>query len=389
MKVLVVTFEYPPFAGGIATYALTLAESLVARDCRVRVLAPWYPGSEALDATLASETVRMGVGHGTMELVRFAPGLFHLVRQIRAFAPDGVLLASDLAHGIGAVACAVLGVSFVPVVHGSEVAKHFPPRTAKQRLQGVALGYAYRRADRVVCVSGYVKDLMVAAGFAAERIQVIHNGIDAALLDAPRDPVREAALRARYGVGKGPVLLTFARLTPRKGQDTVFRALPGLRTRFPGLRYLVAGKGDDGGRLQALAATLGVEDAVVFAGEVPEEDKVALLDVCDAYVLASREEGQRVEGLGIALLEAAARGKALVAGRHGGVPEVVEDGVNGFLVDPLDPEDVGRRLAQVLADPEAARRMGEAGRERVRTRFLAGVMASAYRDLFGELAGTR
>ena len=385
MRVLVVTFEYPPFAGGIATLTQTLAETLARLDCRVRVLAPWYAGAAEMDAGLASETVRMGVGHGSMELVRFLPGLAHLVRQIHAFSPDAVVLASDLAHGLGAAACASMGVPFVPVVHGSEVAKHFPARTLKQRLQAMALAYAYRRADAVVCVSHYVKDLMVAAGFPEERLKVIHNGIGRALLDASREPGREEDLRRRYGIGDGPVLLTFARLTPRKGQDTVVRALPTLRARHPGLRYVVAGTGDDGERLRSLASETGVADVVVFAGEVPEVDKISLLDLCDIYVLASRAEGQRLEGLGIALLEAAARGKPLVAGRHGGVPEVVEHEGNGFLVDPLSPNEVAGRIGALLDDPSRARSMGAAGADRVREHFLAEGMARSYREILGGL----
>lgn len=386
MKILIVTFEYPPFAGGIATWALTLAESLAGLRCEVRVLAPWYPGCEALDATLDSATVRMRVGHGTRELVRFVPGLLHVRRELAWFRPDVALLASDLAHGVGAAACAAAGVPYVPVVHGSEVAKHFPPRTLKQRVQGMALARAYRRASRVVCVSAYVRGLMVDAGFDAERIEVVRNGIPGSLLHAPRDPGREGELRRRFGVGDAPLILTFARLTPRKGQDVVIRAMPRILERHPRVRYVVAGGGDDGPRLQALAAEAGVTDAVVFTGRVDEVDKLALLDLCAVYVLPSREEAQRVEGLGIALLEAAARGKPLVAGRHGGVPEVVEDGANGWLVDPLDPAAVADAVLRLLGDPAAAAAMGARGREKVEAGFLSDGMASAYRAILASVA---
>lgn len=386
MKVLVVTFEYPPFAGGIATWALTVAESLAGLGCSVRVLAPWYPGCEALDAGLASATVRMRVGHGTRELVRFVPGLVHARRELAAFRPDVALLASDLAHGVGAAACAAAGVPFVPVVHGSEIAKHFPPRTLKQRVQGAALAWAYRRAARVVCVSAYVRGLMVDAGFDPARTDVVRNGVPRRLLDAPRDPEREAGLRARLGLGDAPVLLTFARLTPRKGQDVVIRALPGILERHPAVRYVVAGGGDDEPRLRALAAQAGVARAVTFAGRVDEADKLALLDLSEVYVLPSREEAQRVEGLGIALLEAAARARPLVAGRHGGVPEVVEDGVNGVLVDPHDPGAVADAVGRLLGDPAAAAAMGSRGWARVEAEFLSDGMGRAYREILERAA---
>jgi phosphatidyl-myo-inositol dimannoside synthase len=389
MKVLVVTFEYPPFSGGIATAAVTVAEGLARLGCQVRVLAPAYPGCEALDATLASTTVRMRVGHGTRELVRFLPGFLHLSRELSRSRPDVALLASDLAHGIGAAACGARGVPYVPVVHGSEIAKHFPPRTFKQRVQAVGLRRAYARADRVVCVSAYVRGLMEEAGFDPARLSVIRNGVADALADAPRDRARERVLRSRLGIGDRPVVLTFARLTPRKGQDVVIRSLPAVLERHPGACYVVAGTGGDRARLERLAAESGVAGAVVMAGRIPEEDKVALLDLCDVYVLASREEEQRVEGLGIALLEAAARGKPLVAGRHGGVPEIVEHGASGWLVDPLDPADVAVRVGDLLSDAEGAARMGRAAREMVSGRFLARTMAGEYQALLAEVAAGR
>jgi phosphatidylinositol alpha-1,6-mannosyltransferase len=389
MKVLLVSFEYPPFSGGIATAAVTVAEGLAHLGCAVRVLAPAYPGSEALDRTLAAATVRMRVGHGRHELVRFLPGAAHLFREISRFHPDVALLASDLAHGIGAVACGARGVPYVPVVHGSEIAKHFPPRTLKQRAQAVFLRAAYARAHRVVCVSAYVRGLMEEAGFDPRRLAVIRNGVAGALADLPRDAARERSLRSRLGIDDRRVVLTFARLTPRKGQDTVIRALPAILARHPQACYVVAGTGDDAGRLQRLAEEVGVADAVVMAGRIPEEDKVALLDLSDVYVLPSREEAQRVEGLGIALLEAAARARPLVAGRHGGVPEIVEHGRCGWLVDPLDASDVAVRVGDLLADPEGAARMGRAARDVVASRFLARTMAEEYRALLAEVVAGR
>jgi phosphatidylinositol alpha-1,6-mannosyltransferase len=389
MKVLLVTFEYPPYSGGIATYALTVAEGLARLGCDVHVLAPAYPGSEALDAGLASTTVRMPVGHGTKELVRFVPGLLRLRAELARFRPDVALLASDLAHGVGAVASSGRGVPFVPVVHGSEIAKHFPARTAKQRVQAVWLRRAYRTAAGVICVSGYVKDLMVRAGFDPDRLAVVHNGVEDRLVEAPNDPAREAQLRERHGIGNRRVMLTFARLTPRKGQDLMIRALGAVRVRHPDVCYVVAGTGDDESRLRALAVREGAEGSVVFAGRVAEEDKAALLDLCDVYVLPSREEDQRVEGLGIALLEAAARARPLVAGRHGGVPEVVEHGSNGYLVDPADLEELASRVTGLLDDPARARAMGASGRAMVRERFLASRMAEEYRARLAAAAATK
>jgi phosphatidylinositol alpha-1,6-mannosyltransferase len=381
MRVLIFTFEFVPFSGGVAGYTHRVALELTRLGHEVEVLAPDYPTAEELDTTLPFRTVRMGTVHGGSELLRFLPGTRELERVLRRRRPDVLLLTSDLAHGIGGVVARAKSVPFVTVVHGSEITKHFPPGTLKERLQALPLGHSYRRAAAVVCVSGFVRGLMDRAGFDPEGLSVIHNGIDGALLDAPRVPKRIAALQEAWGIVDGPSMLTLARLVPRKGQWAVIEALPEVLRRVPDAHYVVAGVGDDVERLRALAAQRGVGHAVVFTGEVAEEDKIHLLDACDVFVMPSLHDGKRVEGLGISLLEAGARGKPLVGGRHGGIPEIIEDGISGYLVDPNDTARLACRLSDLLADGSARKKLGARARATVRQRFLATHMAAALEDV--------
>ena len=119
MRVLIFTFEFAPYSGGIARYTHEVATGLSRLGCDVFVLAPSYGFGEELDTTEPFTTARMAVRHGGTELFRFVPGFVSLRRAIGRFSPDIVLLTSDLAHGIGAVVCARKGLPFVPVVHGS------------------------------------------------------------------------------------------------------------------------------------------------------------------------------------------------------------------------------------------------------------------------------
>ncbi len=389
MKALLVTFEFLPFSGGIATYADAMAEGLSKLGCRVRVLAPRYPGAERVDPDRVYETVRMGVRHGRWELFRFLPGFGALRRELKTFEPDLVLLVSDLAHGLGAQVCGRQGVPFVPVVHGSEVAKHFPPETLKRYVQSIWLRRAYSRADAVICVSRYVRDLMIRGGLPEGRLRVVHNGIPEDYLRRPADPERIHALRRSLGVEGKRVLLTLSRLVPRKGQAEMIRALPAILERHPEACYVIAGTGEDRERLEELAAGLGLERSVVFAGEIPAEDKIPLLDLCDVYVLPSRREGRRVEGLGIALLEAGARGKPMVAGRHGGIPEVVSHGETGLLVEATDPAELAVAVLRIFGDGARAEAMGAAARRRVEEEFLAPRMAREALDVMREALAER
>ena len=375
MRVLVLTFEFPPFAGGVATYTRTVARGLESLGCQVLVLAPDYPGQQTVDREGPFRTTRMPVGHGEKELWRFFPALTALRRALRQFRPHVALLTSDLAHGVGAIACSLERVVFVPVIHGSEVVKHFPATSLKRFVQSAGLRFAYSRAPRLLCVSRFTRDLVVAAGFPEARADVIHNGVAEELLDAPISQSRTDELRSRFGLRGRTVILTLARVVERKGQEQMIEAFPAILRRHPEVCYVIAGAGSNRSRLQALVRTRGVREHVVFTGEIPEADKMNLLDLSAVYVLPSHSDGERVEGLGISLLEAGARARPLIAGRHGGIPEIITHGIDGLLVDAIDPRQLARAALELLGDPARARALGEGAKKTVRTRFLAGRMA--------------
>ena len=161
-----------------------------------------------------------------------------------------------------------------------------------------------------------------------------------------------------------PILLTLCRLVPRKGIDTVLRALPALLESFPTLRYRIGGNGPDRERLETLAAELGIAQAVEFLGFVPDEELPTLYRSATIFVMPAREEpnAASVEGFGIVYLEASASGIPVVAGNSGGTAEAVRDGETGLLVPPDDPAALTQTLIQLLSDPGLCRRLGDTGR---------------------------
>lgn len=161
----------------------------------------------------------------------------------------------------------------------------------------------------------------------------------------------------------GKLLLTVTRLAASehyKGMETVIQALPTLLGVVPDTYYVIVGDGDDRLRLENLAKEMGVAGHVLFPGIKVGDELASYYDACDIFVMPSREEG-----FGVVFLEAMAFGKPVVAGNHGGTPEVVMDGVTGFLVEYGDLDALAGRLIRLLQDEELRRRMGEAGRQRV------------------------
>ena len=201
----------------------------------------------------------------------------------------------------------------------------------------------------------------------------------------PEDEVRAA--RARYGLDGKLVLLTVARLVRHKGHDQVLRTLALLDGRYGDVVYLIVGAGQERASLERQVAALGLASQVRMLGALPWREVERLYQACDVFVMPSRQEGTDVEGLGMVYLEAGLRGKPVIGGRSGGIPDAVRDGETGFLVDPSDPEDLARALGRLLSDEGLRRRMGENGRRRVLDEFSIERSAVQLRAALWDAAG--
>jgi phosphatidylinositol alpha-1,6-mannosyltransferase len=163
------------------------------------------------------------------------------------------------------------------------------------------------------------------------------------------------------------VLLTLARIVERKGQDQVVRALPEIVRQVPDAVYCIAGdpRGDHAQWLKPLISELRLDANIRFAGYVEGGEIPAWYNLCDVYVMPSREIAGDTEGFGITFLEANACGKPVIGGNSGGIADAVVNGETGFLVDPLDPGIIAEKAIQLLTDDALAKKLGKQGRERI------------------------
>jgi len=242
------------------------------------------------------------------------------------------------------------GASMLTLVHGEEVWTRLPWHERA----------ALHKSDVVWAVSSHTKgEIVQRQGVRASRVQIVPNVLDP---DFAADASRAAgeAVRSR--------LLTVSRLSRSegggKGVDHVISALPLIRSEIPDVDFTIVGGGDDMPRLRKLAESLNVGDIVTFAGQVSDRDLGKYLSGTDVFVLPSRQEG-----FGIVFLEAMAHGKPVIAGAHGGSPEVVLDGATGKLVRYGDQPALVQAITALLRDVGMRNAMGAAGAERVRTTF--------------------
>jgi glycosyltransferase involved in cell wall biosynthesis len=224
-----------------------------------------------------------------------------------------------------------------------------------------------RHADRIITTSLYSSERIAQFyGVSSAQISIVPEPID---LQAWQNALRKAPRE------RGPLrVLSVAHLYPRKGVDRLLHAFARVRTESV---LKIVGIGPERERLEHLARELAIADRVYFLGQLSFQALVAEYRNAAVFALPTSQEG-----FGIVFLEAMASSLPIVAGRAAAVPEVVKEGVNGFLVDPDDREALARTVARLLENPETRLSMGSAGFDRVR-QYDAPIVARRFLELLG------
>ncbi|MBI3995510.1 MAG: glycosyltransferase [Nitrospirae bacterium] len=219
--------------------------------------------------------------------------------------------------------------------------------------------------DRILAISEGVRNVLIGDGLDPARITVIHSGIDPGPFD-PTFPAGEA--RREFGIPKrSPVIGCVAHFADHKGHRYLIEAAARVAATVPDACFLLVGDGELRPRIERQIKELNLEKRVILTGF--RDDIPRLLAAMDIVVLPSH-----LEGLGTSLLDAMAMARPVVATRVGGIPEMVEDGVNGRLVPPRDPDALAGALIDLIRRPDERKRMGAAGRARMLKLFSAEAM---------------
>jgi phosphatidylinositol alpha-1,6-mannosyltransferase len=350
-RTLLVTNDFPPRPGGIQQFVHNLAVRQPSGS--LVVYASRWKGWEAFDAEQPFPVVREDTS-----MLLPTPAVARRAAEIArdhecdrvwfgAAAPLGLL-----APGLRERAGVHRAVAFT---HGHEIGWAELPG-ARGMLRRIARG-----TDVVTYLGEYTRVRLDKAIGDVTALQRLAPGVDT---NAFRPTVDGLAVRQRYGLHERPVIVCVSRLVPRKGQDSLIRALPAVRRRIRDTALLVVGGGPYRSTLEVIAREEGVADDVVFTGSVPWADLPAHYAAGDVFAMPcrTRRGGLDVEGLGIVYLEASATGLPVVGGDSGGAPEAVREGETGFVVPGQDRDALVDRLTEVLTDSDLAKRLGDAGR---------------------------
>jgi glycosyltransferase involved in cell wall biosynthesis len=295
---------------------------------------------------------------------------WRLSRLVKRLRPE-VVHAHD-AHGVAmaSLALSLGGAAQSPVLVASR-------RVDFHLRQNSFSRWKHRQVDCFVCASEAIRQMLVADGVPAERTVTVHEGID---IDHVRAAPAVNVHEAFWLPHNAPVVGNIAALVPHKGQRHLIEAARLVVQRMPDVRFLILGEGELREMLERQVREYRLEKHVFLPGF--RTDVLGCLKSFDLFAMSSV-----TEGLGTALLDAMACGKAIVATRTGGIPEVVDDGVTGKLVAPRDHAAMAQATLELLDDHAGRARMGDAGRARVEARFTVERMIAGTAAVYARLAG--
>lgn len=395
LRILCPTYWYPADAADTqATYVHDINRHLVRLGHSVCVVTPGAPGQVLRDKFDGVDVVRFplqlppDLGYGKVaqssvsrfgKMRRFVAMSRYLMLQERSAVRAGREFKADVVHahwaipsGLAAVRAAQkLDIPIVITMHGGDVYVNpaqgydFPTRWYVRPL----LRWTLRTADALTAITDDCRQHALRAGAPDDHIRIVTNGADL------------RRFRPAEGTPDRPwgehMIFACRQLFPRKGIRFLIEAVAILKKTYPDLKLVLAGDGFERPDLERLARERGLADDVIFLGWVPNAELPRYYQASAVSVIPSLEEG-----FGIPAAEAMGCGIPVVASDAGGLPEVVEHGVTGYVVPKGNVEALADAIEKLLADVPLRERMGKAARERAVRLFDWDVTARSFEELY-------
>ena len=353
-RTLVITNDFPPRPGGIQTFGYEIVRRFEPES--VTVLTSDWEGAAEFDAAqdfkiIRADTKTLLPSKSTLAMAREIVVAENITRVLFGAAAPLGLLASPLRK---------LGVTnIVGMTQGHETGWAMTPGM-RQALRKIG-----NDTDYLTFLSEYTHKKIAKAlsPDSAARMRRIVPGVNVTEF-SPANAVAGNQLRTDLGWMDRPVIVCVSRLMARKGQDELIRALPQVHRTSPNASLIIVGEGPYRKDLEGLVKKLHLEEFVHLTGKVSQTDLPKWYAAGDIFAMPCRTRvgGWDVEGLGIVFLEGSATGLPVIVGDSGGAVDAVLHGETGFLVDGNNTNEIAQRISYLIANPDVAKQMGEAGR---------------------------
>jgi glycosyltransferase involved in cell wall biosynthesis len=416
MKVLVLSDTFPPYnLGGAGEVAYLVSRRLAERGHQVLVVAGTARHQEAGVEPRCGMDVRRVWTPVPAPLrlhlsVANPLAAWHVARLARAFRPD-VVHAHNVHERLSfasLLAARASGARLLLTAHDyllfcltkflcaqGDVTHHASPRACPHcrhihrvpRRNAAVHGLVKRGAGAIACISRAQRTALAINGYGDVPLEVVYNGLDPLTDDGSPSTSHvpctvSDAFRARFGLDDRPLVLFGGRISGAKGGDQLLRAVAHARRRVDCQLAILGDRQAYFQHARRLAADVGLDQGALHTlGWLEQPDLEAAFDAADVCATPSVYP----DPFNLMTLRAMAHGKPVVGTCFGATPEIVVDGVTGFVADPWDPAQFGERLADLLLDADLARRMGEAGRARMEREFTLDRQVTAYEQLYARL----
>ncbi len=373
-KILCITNDFGPRAGGIETFVIGLIERLP--QSRVIVYTSAQDNSELYDRKWL-EDYGVEVVRDKSKILLPTPGVAYCVKDlVREKNISTVFFGAAAPLGLLSRGLRKVGVKhIVALTHGHEVwwSKVWPFT--------IAMKFISRHVNHLTYLGEYTRSAITGSitDQAAASMVKIAPGIDTDHF-SPQDA---SELRRELGLTDKKVIVSVGRLVHRKGQDVLIEAMPTIIKEVPEAHILMIGEGPYRSYLETRVKTLGLQERVTFIGRIQYADLPRYICVGEIFVMPSRSRfaGLEVEGLGIVYLEASACGLPVIAGNSGGAPDAVLAGKTGLVVEGTSMKAVASAVVGLLLDPKRSQAMGLAGREWIVQEWRWDIWSSRFAEL--------
>ena len=377
-KILLVTNDFGPRTGGIETFVIGLLERISGHE--VIVFTSQQGDTKDYDNNWLEKfgvTVVRDKSKILLPTMRVTNAAKALVKDKKievvvfgAAAPLGLMAQSLRKSGVKKI---------IALTHGHEVwwAKIFPFSFAMKKIGS--------SVDHLTFLGDFTRSAIAKAldEKSANAMVKIAPGIDTTHFIPRSDGVE---IRSQLGLAEKKIIISVGRLVHRKGQDKLIEALPDVLQKIPHAHLLLVGEGPYRKHLEKLVQKFSLSKNVTFVGRILYDKLPIYLSAADLFAMPSRSRffGLEVEGLGIVYLEASACGIPVVAGKSGGAPDAVLEGVTGVCVDGTDVSDIAMAVTDILGDAKRASYMGAAGRNWIVDNWRWDIWSTEFNSLLGD-----
>jgi len=349
-KTLLVTIDYPPAIGGVATYLEQVASSFSKDELIVLTI----PSDKAKED---DQVVRKSLLFSFF-WPKWIKGIWQIWRVYKQTNCEQVLVGQVLPVGsMVMVLNKLFSLPYIVQVYGMDLLQ------AKQSSRKNALAKSVlHNAQSIITNSEAVKKIVNEFIEISRPVSVVFP----VPKNLPRPkPDIEKVLLKKYDLKDKKIILTVGRLVARKGQDKTLGAMVHIWQKHPDAVYVIVGNGEEKDRLKNMA--IPHKNQVIFVEHASNEERDAWLGIADIFIMPSRQTSSDIEGYGIVYLEANAMGVPVIGGNQGGAIEAIIHEKTGLLVDPEDIDEIAKALLRLIEHPDFAKELGENGQNRLKT----------------------